>query len=112
MAGLTTLDKAAAVRVLVAIGTLTERNANILRFAIPTRCMTLLTSHLNVQAGQRIACLPVVELRHADRGPVSESVALLAVWPQAALVFVLVAGITGGRNAQQAPVQIFDLDGW
>ena len=95
MAGLAALRKAAAVRILVAIGTLIKRNPDILRFAIGSVRVTLRALYPCVQAGQRTTRLRVVELRHADLLPVDEVVARLALRAEAPLVLIFVAGCAG-----------------
>ena len=51
------------VRILVAIGALGERNADVLRLAVRTVRVALRALHLRMKAGQGIAGLRVIELR-------------------------------------------------
>lgn len=75
VARLAALGETAAMRILVAIRTLIERNASILGFAVGSVRMTLRALYLRVQAGQRISRLRVIELRDSDLLPVDGVVA-------------------------------------
>ena len=99
VAGLATLQETPPVRILVAIGTLVERNSRITRPIVHTLRMALGARHLSVQTGQRIARLRVIELTDADCFPVFKVVALLTGLPEPSVVRVLVAGSAGGRQA-------------
>ena len=111
MAGLTPLRKAAVVRISVAIGTLVEWNSCVSWFVVRSRRVAPGTRNLRVQSGQRIACLAVIELPDVDRLPVFEVVARLASLAQTPVVRVLVAGGTGGRQAEISTAEVFDLNG-
>jgi len=63
--GLATLRETAMMRIFVAVGTLVESSASVLRLAVPAVDVALRALHLGMQAGQRIACLRVIELRLA-----------------------------------------------
>lgn len=108
---LAALRETAAVRVLVAIRTLIEGNANVLRLSIGAVGMALRALHLCVQPGQGIAGLGVIELRDADLLPVDEVMARLALRPQATSVLIFVAGGAGSREPKIAAAQIFLFDG-
>ncbi len=110
VAGGASLREAATVRILVAIRTLIEWNARVLRLSIRSIRMTLRALHLRVHASKRIARLRVIELAHVHRFPILEVVAGLAIRSEASLVLILVASQAGRRKAQECPVQIFDLD--
>jgi hypothetical protein len=90
MARLASLRKAAVVRILMAIGALAESNTHILRLAVYAICVALGALHLGMQAGQRIACLRMIELRGADRFPILKIVALLAGRTKSAFVLIFV----------------------
>ena len=92
VAGLAALRETAMMRVLMAIGTLVERDAYILRLAIGAVDVALGALHLGVQSSEWIPSLGVIELAHVDRLPVHEVVAGLAVRTEAPFVLVLVAG--------------------
>lgn len=103
------------VRILVAVRALIEWNANVLRFAVCSVDVAFGALHLRVQAGQRISCLRMIELRLARRAdidllPVHEVVARQAIRPETAFVLIFVAGDTSGGEAQVCAVQILDLD--
>ena len=53
------------MRIFVAVGTLVESSASVQRLAVPAVDVALRALHLGMQAGQRIACLRVIELRLA-----------------------------------------------
>ena len=102
--------------VFVAIGALVERNTHVLRLAVRPVRVALGALHLDVQAGQGIARLGVIELglpglADIDGLPVHEIVALQAAWTEASLVLVFVATDATGRQPQIGPAGIFDFDG-
>lgn len=75
VAGLAALRKTAAVRILVAVRTLVERNPDVLRLAIGSVRVALRALHLRMQSGQRITRLRVIELADTDLLPIDEVVA-------------------------------------
>lgn len=110
VAGLAALREAAMMRVLVAVGALVERYANILRLSVGPVGVALGALHLRVQTGQRVTGLGVIELAHVDRLPVDEVVARLAIGAKASLMLILVAGDATGGEAKVGPVQVFFFD--
>jgi len=79
MAGLASLRKAAAVRVLVTISALIKRDTHILRLAIRPIDVALGALHLSVHAGQGIPGFVVIELRDINRLPVRKVMTGLAI---------------------------------
>ena len=73
--------------------------------------MAFLTGYLRMGTSKRIARFRMIELFNLDRLPVLIVMALQAIYPKPAFVFVLVARDAGGRNAEERPVQVFNLDG-
>lgn len=63
------------MRILVAVRTLIEWNADILRLAVCSRGVALGALHLQVHSRQWIAGLGVIELAYVDRFPIDEVVA-------------------------------------
>jgi hypothetical protein len=53
----------------------------------------------------------MIKLFNLDRLPLLIVMALQAIYPKPPFVFVLMARNAGRRNAEQRPVQIFNLDG-
>ena len=98
VARLATLSETAAVRILVAIGTLVEGNSHISWTTIRTRRMALGAFNLSVEAGQGIARLRVIELTDADRLPVFKVVALLAGLPKASVMWILMTASAAGQQ--------------
>ena len=98
------------MRILMALGTLIERNADILRLPVRTIGVALRALHLQVQPGQRVACLGVIELAYVDLLPIDEVVARKTILAKASLVLILMAGGTGGGKAEIGSAEIFDLD--
>lgn len=78
VAGLAALREAAMMRILVAVRTLVEWKADILRLAIRSVGMALCALHLRMQPSQRISRLRVIKLADADRFPVLKVVTGLA----------------------------------
>lgn len=110
VARLATLREAAAMRVFVAVRTLIEGNANVLRLSVGAVGMALRALHLRMQSGQRIPRLGVIELRDADLLPVDEVVAGLALRSQPSFVLIFVAGCAGSREPKIGAAQIFFFD--
>ena len=110
VAGVATLREAAMVRILVAIGTLAEWNANVLRLAIGPIGVALGALHLRMQSGEGITGFGVVELAHVDGFPVDEVVAGPAGRAQAALVEIFVTGRAGSGQTKVGAIQILFLD--
>lgn len=95
----------------MAVGTLAKGYSRVARLSVRPRRMAFLAGHLRVQSSQRIARLGMVEfLDRADRFPVGEVVALLAIRPQTALVGILMTRDASLRNAQEGLVQVLYLD--
>ena len=92
MASLANLRESAAMRILVAIRTLIEYDAGVLRLPIRAIGVALCALHLRVHASQRITCFGMIELADAHRFPILEVVARLAIRSKPALMLVLVAG--------------------
>ncbi len=108
--GLATLREAAVMRILMAVGTLVEWNANVLRLAVCPIRVALGALHLQVEPSQRVACLGVIELAHVDRLPIHEVVARSTILAQPSLVLILVASHAGGGKAEIRSTRVFDLD--
>lgn len=87
------------MRVFVAIRTLIERNAHILRLSLRPIRVAFRALYLLVQSGQGIPGFRVIELLDLDRFPVLIVVALQAVLAEPAFVLILVARHAGGRKA-------------
>jgi hypothetical protein len=104
------LRKAATVWIFVAIRAQAKGDAGIARLAIWTTRMTLGALYLRVQPRKRVTRLAVVELADIDGFPVDEVVARLAIWTQASLMEILMAGNARGRQTKKRPIQIFILD--
>lgn len=64
VAGGASLREAATVRILVAVRTLIEWNARVLRLSVRSIRVTLRALHLRVHASKRIPRLRVIELAH------------------------------------------------
>lgn len=92
----------------MAVVALSERDADITRLIVCPRRVAFLACDLRVLPGQRISGLRVIELRNVF--PVLEVVALLAIRSEPAIVFILVTGQTGLRNAEEGAAAIADLD--
>jgi hypothetical protein len=92
VACLAALGEAAAVWILMAIGTLIERNPYILRFTVGSIRVAFRALYLRMQPGQRILRLRVIELRDTDLLPVNKVVARFALRSQATFVLIFVAG--------------------
>jgi hypothetical protein len=103
------LCEAAFVRIAVAVIALREGNAEVARLLVGARRVTLLALDLRVLAGQRITGLGVIEST-GDVFPVSEVVALLAIWTEASIVLVFVASGAGLRDADESAVEVLDSD--
>jgi hypothetical protein len=73
--------------------------------------VTLLARNLNVQSGKGITRERMIEIMNIDLGPLREVVTLQAVGPEPALMRVLMAVGTVGRNSQEGSAQILDFDG-
>lgn len=105
------LLEAAVMNISVAVGALAKGNPCVSRFTLRVQRMAFLTSDLGVKPRQRIARLRVVEfLDGADRFPIREIVALLAIRAQPSLVRIFVTGRASLRNAEVSLVQILHLD--
>ena len=98
------------MRILMALGTLIERNAYVLRLSVWPIGVALGALHLQVQPGQRVARLGVIELTHVDRLPIDEVVAGSAILAQPPLVLILVASDASGGKAEIGSAGVFDLD--
>jgi len=72
--------------------------------------MALLTTDLNMHAGERIARLGMVKLAHAF--PVGGVVAPLAICSEASIVLVLMTGNAIGGETQESSIQVALLDQW
>ena len=94
----------------MAVGTLVEWNANVLRLAVCPIGVALGALHLQVEPSQRVACLGVIELAHVDRLPIHEVVARSTILAQPSLVLILVASHAGGGKAEIRSTRVFDLD--
>src|SRR5581483_1220671 len=92
VAGLAALGEAAAMRIGVAIGALSECDAGISGLTLRPGSMTFLAGHVGVQASQGIAGPGVIEFLDVHRLPVVVVMTLEAVGSQAALMLILVAG--------------------
>jgi len=110
VAGLAGLREAAAMRVLMAVGALAKRNSNILRLAVVPIGVALGALRLDVQAGQGIAGLGVIELADVDGFPIFHVVARLAVRPQAPFVLVFMARDASRGQAEIGACQILGLN--
>ena len=82
----------------------------ILRLTVCSIRVALGALHLQVQPGQRVACLGVIELAHVDRLPIHEVVAGSAILAQPPLVLILVASHARRGKAEIGSAGIFDLD--
>ena len=91
VAGLAILRETATMRILVAIGTLIERNAHILWLAVGAVDVALGALYLRVQPSQRITGLGVIELPNVDGLPVHKVVTALTIRSEPSLVLILVA---------------------
>jgi len=111
MAGLAALRETSTVRIRVAIGTQREGNPRVTGFVVGSRRVAFLTGDLRMQTGKRIARFRMIELFNLDRLPVLIVVTLQTVGPKPPFVFVLVAGNTGCRNAQEGAVKVLNLNG-
>ena len=95
----------------MAVGTLIEWNAYVLRLTVCAIGVALGALHLEVQPSQRVACLGVIELAHVDRLPIDEVVARKTILAKTSFVLILVAGDACGGKAKISPAGVFDLDG-
>jgi len=86
------------VRVFVAIGTLVEGDASVLRLAVRSVGVALGALHFFMQPGQGIARLRVIELTDINLLPVDEVVTRLTIRTKMSFVLVFVAGRAGGRH--------------
>lgn len=98
------------VRIFMAVRTLIERNADVLRLAIRSVRMAFRALHLRMQPGQRVTRFRVVELLDLDRLPVLIIVALQAILAEPAFVLILVASNASSRESQISPIQILLFD--
>lgn len=111
MAGLATLRKTSTMWIGVTIGTQRKRDPGVTGFVVGSRRVAFQTGDLRMQTGERIARFRVIELFKLDRLPVLIVVALQTVCPQPPFVFVLVAGNTGCRNAEEGSLKVLNLNG-
>ena len=110
MAGLARLDETSLVGICMAIGALAERYPRITGPAVGARRVTLLARDLPVQSGQWISRLRVIKLANVDAFPLGIVMALQAILPQPALVFVLMARRARLRDPEERAVQVLQLD--
>ena len=110
MTGLAPLRERAVMRILMAVRTLMEWNAYVLRLAVCPVRVALGALHLQVQPGQWVACLGVIELAYVDLLPIDEVVARKTILAKASLVLILMAGGAGGGKAEIGSAEIFDFD--
>lgn len=110
VARLAGLREAAVVRVLMAVGTLVEWDANIPWLAIRSIRVALGALHLRVQTGKRISSFRVIELSDIDLLPVNEVVAGDTVLPKASFVLILMAIDARRGNSEVCPVGILNFD--
>src|ERR1700747_307173 len=104
-----TLLKGAFMRIDMAINARLELHVFITRrSAGHVRLMTLFAGNLDVEAGQRVASLGVIE--PVCRFPVREVMTLQAIVSELALVHVLVAGHAILRQSEKGLREVFHLD--
>lgn len=108
--GLTSLRETAVVGILMAVGTLIEWNAYVLRLPVWPIGVALRALHLQVQARQRVACLGMIELAHVDRLPIDEVVARKTILAKASFVLILVAGDASSGKTEIRSAGVFNLD--
>ena len=111
MARLAGLLEAAVMDIRMAVSALAKRDSCVTRLSVRTWRVAFLARDLRMHSCQRIARLGMVELLdRADRFPVGEVVALLAIGPQPALMRIFVTAGTSLWDAEEGLVQILDLD--
>jgi hypothetical protein len=109
--GLTCLQKAPTVGIGMAIVAAAKWDFYVARQFVRPRSVTLLARNLEVQTGKRITSKRMVELTNIDLVPLEEVVTLQAVGPEPALMLILMAVDTVGRNSQKGFGQILDFNG-
>lgn len=110
VARLASLREAAVMRVFVAVGALAEGNARVLRLAVGAIDVALRALHLNVEPGQRIASLGVIELFDLHTLPILDVMALLAGLTKPALVRILVTNGARWGQTEVGAAQVLHLD--
>ena len=107
VAGFTTLLELSAMRIVVARRTAIELESNIFRYAVGAGSVTLLTSDLAMQSGQRELGFRVVEATRVF--PVLIVMALQTVRAKLPLVLVFMARDAIARKAQVSSVGVLHL---
>ena len=100
------MNKAAMVRIAMAIGAFLKPNIGISRSAVGAWRMTFFARHLRMRSGQRIAGFGVIERSYFHGLPVSVIMALEAILTEPSFVAVLVTGHAARGEAQKSPAQI------
>ena len=109
MAGVAGLSESAFVRVAVAIGAELELDAFIARLAVRSIGVAILAADVAVPAGEREARGGVIEGLCVEAGgfPVSGGVTARAIFSEAALMLVFMAGDAGSGKTHPCAVEIF-----
>ncbi len=111
MAGFATLFEFALVGICVAIPAILEFESCVAWQPTLAGCVALGTGRGEVLAGERVACLGVIECLLVELGalPRGGVVALQAVGAQAALMVILVAGGARGAETHVGAIQVLGL---
>jgi hypothetical protein len=99
----------ALVRISMTVGAFCEWYAFVAGLTIRARRVATLARYVPMRAGERVGRLRMVKMLTVDTRclPVDGRMAVRAIGPKAALVWILMAGSATRRQAKPGPIQIF-----